>query len=78
MQEELMDVRLATLYQYIDGEICEQDFLELDFADDQETIVGVRKLVEQTKKRKQEAIALRNRLLYGTSKVSLTGFLIIC
>jgi hypothetical protein len=68
MQEEMMDVRLGTLYQYIDADICEDDFLEVTLASDQQTIIGARKLVEETQKRKQEAIALHNRLKYGTSK----------
>jgi hypothetical protein len=69
MEEETMDIRLATLYQYIDSEIMEEDFLEITFAENQKTIIGARKLVEETLRRKQEAIALRNRLKYGTSEV---------
>jgi hypothetical protein len=65
MDEEEMDVHLRTLYQFIDHEIQEEDFLELTFAEDGKTLIGARKLVEETRKQKQEAIALRNRLLYG-------------
>ena len=68
MEEEMIDVRLATLYQFIDDEVCEEEFLELTFADDGKTIIGARKLVEETRRRKQEAIAQRNRLLYGISR----------
>ena len=68
MDEEQMDVHLGTLYQFITDEVREEDFLEIDFAEDQKTILHARKLVEETKKQKQEAIALRNRLKYGTSR----------
>jgi hypothetical protein len=68
MEEEMMDVRLATLSQFIDGEVYEEDFLELTFAEDEKTLIGARKLVEETRQRKQEAIAQRNRLLYGISR----------
>lgn len=67
-EEEMMDVRLGALYQFMDGEVNEEDFLELTFAEDGETIIGAQKLVEETRKRKKEAIAQRNRLLYGTSR----------
>ncbi len=68
MEEEMMDVPLATLWQHIGSEVYEEDFLEITFAEDGKTIIGAQKLVEETKKRKKEAIALRNRLRYGTSR----------
>ena len=68
MDEEVMEVHLGTLYQFIKSEIQEDEFLEISFASDEKTIIGARRLVEETKKRKQEAIALGNRLKYGTSK----------
>jgi hypothetical protein len=63
----IMDVHLGTLYQFITDEVVPQDFLEIAFAEDQETVIGAKKLVEETQKRKQEAIAQHNRLIYGTS-----------
>jgi hypothetical protein len=68
MEEEAIDVRLATLYQYIAGEIREEDFLEITLAADYKTIIGARMLVEETQKQKQQAIAQMNRLRYGTSR----------
>jgi hypothetical protein len=68
MEEEMMDVRLVTLGQFIDGEVYQEDFLEITFAEDGKTIIGARKLVEETRRRKQEAIAQMNRLMYGTSR----------
>ena len=68
MQDEIMDVHLGTLYQYITGEIRPGEFLEITFSSDGETIIGGQKLVEETKKRRQEAIAQMNRLKYGTSR----------
>ncbi|MBI1922684.1 hypothetical protein HYR99_00390 [Candidatus Poribacteria bacterium] len=68
MDEEVMDVHLGTLYQFIKDEVRPEDFLEITFADDEKTIVSAQKLVEETRKRKQEAIALGNRLMYGTSR----------
>ena len=67
-EEEEMDVHLGTLYQFIKSEIQEDEFLEVLFADDQKTIIGAQKLIEETRKRRKEAIARHNRLLYGTSK----------
>jgi hypothetical protein len=67
-EEKEIEVHLGTLYQYIKDEIRPEDFLEITFASDQETIIGAQKLVEETQKRKQEAIALGNRLMYGTSR----------
>ena len=68
MDEEVMEVHLGTLYQFIKSEIQEDEFLEVLFADDQKTIIGAQKLIEETRKRRKEAIARHNRLLYGTSK----------
>jgi hypothetical protein len=68
MDEEEVNVHLGTLYQFIKDEVHPDDFLEVTFANDQKTIIDARKLVEETQKRKQEAIALGNRLRYGTSR----------
>jgi hypothetical protein len=68
MEEEMMDVPVATLWQHIGSEVCEEDFLEITFASDGKTIIGAQKLVEETKKRKKKAIARMNRLAYGTSR----------
>lgn len=68
MDIEQRHVHLGTLYQFITDEIRPDDFLEITFAEDNETVIGARKLVEETKKRKQEAIVQHNRLKYGTSK----------
>lgn len=65
---KIMDVHLGTLYQFIRDEVLPQDFLEITFAEDKKTIVDAQKLVEETHKRKQEAIAQHNRLIYGTSR----------
>lgn len=65
---EIMDFHLGTLYQFISSEIRAEDFLEITFASNKKTIVGARKLVKETRKRKQEAIAQMNRLKYGTSR----------
>jgi len=67
-EEEMMDVPLATLWQHIGSETCEEDFLEITFAEDGKTIIGARKLVEETKRRKKKAIERMNRLMYGTSR----------
>jgi uncharacterized protein (DUF433 family) len=68
-EEQEMNVHLGTLYQFIKDEIRPEDFLEITIAEDQKTITAVRrKLVEETKKQKGEAIAQHNRLVYGTSK----------
>ena len=56
------------LFVDLDLNLCEEDFLEITFAEDGKTIVGARKLVEETRKQKKEAIAIANRLRYGTSK----------
>ncbi|MBI1924633.1 hypothetical protein HYR99_10315 [Candidatus Poribacteria bacterium] len=68
VEADMMEVHLGTLYQYITDEIRPEDFLEITIASDQKTIVHAQKLVEETKKRKQEAIAQMNRLKYGTSR----------
>ena len=68
MDMEQMEVHLGTLYQYIKDEIRPGEFLEMTCAEDGQTIIGARKLVEETRKRTQEAIAQHNRLVYGTSK----------
>jgi hypothetical protein len=65
---ELMNVHLGELYQFIKEEIHPGEFLEITVAKDDETIVGARKLVEETRKRTEEAIAQHNRLKYGTSR----------
>jgi hypothetical protein len=65
---ELMDVHLGTLYQFIKDEIRPGEFLEITFSEDNKTVIGARKLIEETRKRTEEAIALGNRLLYGTSE----------
>ena len=68
LEEEMMEVHLGTLYQFIKDEVRPEDFLEITITDDQKTITDARKLVEETQKRKQEAIAQMNRLKYGTSR----------
>ncbi len=65
-EEEAIDVKLSTLAQYIFGDLKEGDVLEIILSEEGE-VIGASKLVEETKRRHKEAVAIMNRLLYGTS-----------
>ena len=67
-EEEALDVKLSTLAQYISEPVKEGDVLEIIFSKNRE-VVGAFKLVEETKRRHKEAVAIMNRLMYGTSEV---------
>jgi len=63
-EDEQMDVKLETLAKYMQEPVKEEDFLEIILSSEKE-IIHVRKLVEETKKRKKEAISLTNWMMYG-------------
>lgn len=67
-EEETLDVKLSTLAQYISETLKEGDVLEIVLSKDSE-VIGASKLVEETKRRHKEAVAIMNRLMYGTSEV---------
>ena len=67
-EEEVLDVKLSNLAQYISETLKEGDVLEIIFSNGQE-VIGASKLVEETKRRHKEAVAIMNRLMYGTSEV---------
>ena len=67
-EEETLDVKLSTLAQYISGSLKEGDVLEIILSNEQQ-VIGASKLVEETKRRHREAVAIMNRLMYGTSEV---------
>ena len=63
-EEEAIDVKLHILAQYIEEPLKEGDVLEIIFSKEWE-VIGASKLVEETKRRHKEAVALTNRLIYG-------------
>jgi len=67
-EEETLDVKLSTLAQYISEPVKEGDVLEIIFSKERE-VVGASKMIEETKRRHKEAVAIMNRLMYGTSEV---------
>ena len=66
-EEETIDVKLSTLDQYISEPLKEGDVLEIILSNGQE-VVGASKLIEETKRRHKEAVAIMNRLMYGTNE----------
>jgi len=63
-EEETLDVKLSTFAQYISEPLKEGDVLEVILSKNRE-VIGASKLVEETKRRHKEAVALTNRLMYG-------------
>ena len=67
-EEETLDVKLSTLAEYISGPLKEGDVLEIILSKEN-IVISASKLVEETKRRHKEAVAMMNRLMYGTSEV---------
>lgn len=64
-EEETLDVKLSTLAEYISEPVKEGDVLEIILSKERE-VIRASKMVEETKRRHKEAVALTNRLIYGT------------
>lgn len=63
-EEETLDVKLSTLAEYISEPVKEGDVLEIILSEERE-VIGAYKMVEETKRRHKEAVAITNRLMYG-------------